>query len=81
MQQNQARPVCVVAGAGPGNGLAYARRFQASGYRSVLLARNNARLQGLIEQEPEASHLTARGCDLTDATQITIFYGGQSRAA
>lgn len=35
------RPVTVVAGAGPGNGAALARRFAASGYAMALLARGS----------------------------------------
>lgn len=44
MLQNQDMPVCMMAGAGPGNGMAYARRFCKAGYKTVLLARNVGRL-------------------------------------
>lgn len=74
MTQDQDRPVCVVAGAGPGNGMAFGRRFQAGGYQVVLLARDGARLQGLIEQEAESAHLVARSCDLTDAAAIAATF-------
>ncbi len=70
MQQNLDRPVCVVAGAGAGNGMAYARRFCEGGYHTVLLARDEARLQKLIDKENDASRLSAYACDLTDAVQI-----------
>src|ERR1700682_1777655 len=33
------KPVCVVAGVGPGNGAAFARRFASEGYAVALLAR------------------------------------------
>ena len=36
------RPVCAIAGVGPGNGEAFARRFAAEGYAVALLARNDA---------------------------------------
>jgi len=39
------RPICVVAGVGPGNGEAFARRFSSEGYAVALLARR-ARLGG-----------------------------------
>ncbi|HVL02576.1 MAG TPA: SDR family NAD(P)-dependent oxidoreductase [Dongiaceae bacterium] len=72
--QQQSRPVCVVAGAGPGNGMAYGRRFREGGYRVVLLARDAARLNSLIAQEVDPNHLSARACDLTDGAAIqTIF--------
>lgn len=44
MLQNQGMPVCMVAGSGPSNGMAYARRFCKAGYKTVLLARNVSRL-------------------------------------
>ena len=74
MQQEQSRPVCVVAGAGPGNGMAFARRFQAGGYQVVLLARDGERLQNLLAQETPAAHLAARSCDLTDGTAIAATF-------
>ena len=70
MRQQQSRPVCVVAGAGPGNGMAFGRRFRDGGYQSVLLARDAGRLQGLIAAEADSSHLTARACDLADGDAI-----------
>lgn len=33
-------PVCVIVGAGPGNGAAFARQFSRAGYKVALLARN-----------------------------------------
>ena len=37
--------VCVVAGIGPGNGAAFARRFGAEGYAIALLARSRRKLE------------------------------------
>src|SRR3990167_3688055 len=79
MTQQQGRPVCVVAGAGQGNGMAYARRFQAGGYQVVLLARDGARLQGLLAQEAESTFLAARSCDLTDGTAIAATFADIAR--
>ncbi len=47
-------PVCVIVGAGPGNGLACARRFSAEGYRTALLARGEATLRVLEKDMPGA---------------------------
>ncbi|WP_442756211.1 SDR family NAD(P)-dependent oxidoreductase [Methylocystis sp. JAN1] len=60
------RPVCVIAGVGPGNGEAFARRFAAEGYSVALLARRKDRI------EPLAAELrgAAFGCDLTDAASV-----------
>ena len=80
MAQEQGRPVCVVAGAGPGNGMAFARRFQAGGYQVVLLARDGERLQSLLAQETQAVHLAARSCDLTDAAAIQTTFLDIARA-
>jgi len=43
------KPVAVVAGAGPGNGAALARRFADAGYAVALLARSRATLDALQE--------------------------------
>ncbi|MFZ5604577.1 MAG: SDR family NAD(P)-dependent oxidoreductase [Pseudomonadota bacterium] len=79
MAQEQGRPVCVVAGAGPGNGMAYGRRFQAGGYQVVLLARDGVRLQGLIAQEAESAGMVARSCDLTDGAAIAATFADIAR--
>jgi NAD(P)-dependent dehydrogenase (short-subunit alcohol dehydrogenase family) len=46
MQESQ-RPVCVVLGAGPGNGAAIARRFAEAGSRVALMARDLDRITTL----------------------------------
>lgn len=43
------KPVCVIVGAGPGNGAAFARRFSQEGYGVALLARNE-RILAEMEQ-------------------------------
>ena len=58
---------CVVVGAGPGNGLALGRRFQAAGYQVALLARSADNLKQLQNALPAA--LTLR-CDVTLADEI-----------
>lgn len=43
-------PVCVIVGAGPGNGAAFARRFSRAGYKVALLARGRGRLEALTRE-------------------------------
>jgi NAD(P)-dependent dehydrogenase (short-subunit alcohol dehydrogenase family) len=43
-------PVCVIVGAGPGNGAACARQFSRAGYHVALLARGSLGLEGLTAE-------------------------------
>ena len=61
------RPVCVVAGVGPGNGAAFARRFAAERYAVALLARDIAFSESLAKSLPDAR---AYRCDVTDADAV-----------
>ena len=63
-----AKPVCVIAGVGPGNGAAFARKFAAEGYAVALLARNEDYLSSLA-----AGIDDARGypCDVSQPNSIT----------
>jgi NAD(P)-dependent dehydrogenase (short-subunit alcohol dehydrogenase family) len=61
------RPVCAVAGVGPGNGEAFARRFAAEGYAVALLARRKERIEALAAELPNAG---AFSCDVTDAGSV-----------
>jgi NADP-dependent 3-hydroxy acid dehydrogenase YdfG len=61
------RPACVVAGVGPGNGEAFARRFAAEGYSMALLARRKDRIEALAGELPNAR---AFACDVTDAASV-----------
>jgi NADP-dependent 3-hydroxy acid dehydrogenase YdfG len=47
--------VCVIVGAGPGNGTAMGAEFAAAGYRVTLCARNKKRLNETAEKIPGAS--------------------------
>lgn len=60
--------VCVIAGVGPGNGLSLGKRFARAGYRVMLLARSEARLQTIAGQIPDAATYT---CDITDESSVT----------
>lgn len=60
-------PLAIVAGAGPGVGAAVARRFAAEGCRVVLIARDEARLAGLV-----APILAAGGTAVTYACDLSM---------
>lgn len=57
------KPLALITGVGPGTGASIARRFAAAGYRTALLARNEARLSALADELPDAIALP---CDVTD---------------
>ena len=59
--------VCVVAGVGPGNGAAFARRFASEGFAVALFARTTELSAKLASSLPEAR---AYACDVTDAGSI-----------
>ncbi len=60
-------PVAIVAGVGPGNGAALARRFRADGYRLALLARGTDFGTALAAELGEAKAYT---CDVSDAASV-----------
>lgn len=57
----------VVVGAGPGNGLAFGRRFLAEGHSVAMLARQPDNLERLRQQLPDARYYP---CDVTEPEQI-----------
>ncbi|HEX7841532.1 MAG TPA: SDR family NAD(P)-dependent oxidoreductase [Kofleriaceae bacterium] len=68
-----AKPVCVVAGVGPGNGAAFARRFAADGYAVALLARKLDTSRELAAALPDAR---AWACDVGDAASVGRTFDG-----
>jgi NAD(P)-dependent dehydrogenase (short-subunit alcohol dehydrogenase family) len=60
-------PVCVIAGVGPGNGAAFARKFSEEGYQTALLARNEASLRQIATEIEDAS---VYPCDLSQPASI-----------
>ncbi len=66
------KPLCVIAGVGPGNGLAFCNRFAGEGYRVALLARSLERMQ-----EYAAGHddIHPFACDLSDPGAIESTFG------
>jgi len=65
------RPVAVVAGAGPGNGQALARRFAEAGYAVALLARDLARVTALASEIRDAR---GYACDVGDAGSVSAAF-------
>jgi NAD(P)-dependent dehydrogenase (short-subunit alcohol dehydrogenase family) len=65
--------VAVVAGVGPGNGAAIARRFRAAGYEVALLARSRA--------DALAQEISARAyvCDVTSASDVASVFAAINR--
>ena len=59
--------VCVVAGVGPGTGLACVERFARQGYQVAMLARNEGRLKEWAETIPNTRGFP---CDLTDRSKV-----------
>lgn len=61
------KPLCVVVGVGPGNGAAFARRFDRDGYAVALLARSVDYSRQLASGLAEAR---AYACDVGDAASV-----------
>lgn len=65
------KPVCVVAGVGPGNGAAFARRFAKAGYAVALLARRTS-VTGALESELPAAKAYAVDLTSPEAVRATF---------
>ncbi|HKJ71365.1 MAG TPA: SDR family NAD(P)-dependent oxidoreductase [Gammaproteobacteria bacterium] len=70
------QPVCIIPGAGPGNGAALARRFARDGYRVAMLARDGERLAELAGGIDGAHPFT---CDVTDPASVEAAFGAVRR--
>jgi NAD(P)-dependent dehydrogenase (short-subunit alcohol dehydrogenase family) len=70
------KPVCVVVGIGPGNGVAIARRFEAGGHAVALLSRNETYTAAVAAELPGAR---AYGCDAADPASIERAFADVAR--
>lgn len=62
-----AKPLCVVAGIGPKNGAAFARKFSREGYQLALVSRQTDFSSKLAQELGDAS---AYACDVADPTAV-----------
>jgi NAD(P)-dependent dehydrogenase (short-subunit alcohol dehydrogenase family) len=69
-------PVCVIVGAGPGNGAAFARQFSRAGYRVALLARHQEPLAALAA---EIAGSRAYAYDATDPEHARAVFAAVRR--
>lgn len=73
---SEGKRVCVVAGVGPGVGLAVARRFGKGGFRLALIARDLGKLSGYVDAlRSEGFEATAFPVDLADQEAIRATIG------
>jgi NAD(P)-dependent dehydrogenase (short-subunit alcohol dehydrogenase family) len=63
-------PVCVVVGAGPGNGAAFARQFSRAGYHVALLARSRDTLDSLTAEIAGTRAYVYDATDPDDAARV-----------
>jgi NAD(P)-dependent dehydrogenase (short-subunit alcohol dehydrogenase family) len=70
------KPVCVVAGIGPGNGAAFARRFAGDGYAVALVSRAADPARELAAALRDAR---AWQCDVGDAASVDQTFGAIRR--
>lgn len=69
-------PVCVVVGAGPGNGAAFARQFSRAGYKVALLARSRETLDNLAA---DIAGTRAYAYDATDPRNVGAVFAAIRR--
>ncbi|RQH04909.1 SDR family NAD(P)-dependent oxidoreductase [Paraburkholderia dinghuensis] len=70
-ENRKAKNVIAVLGAGPGIGLAVARKFGHEGYQVALLARNAAKLDGFVSTlASEGIDAAAFPCDVSESAQL-----------
>ncbi len=70
------KPVCVILGIGPKNGAAFARRFDAAGYRLALLSRSQSTSGKLVEELTDAR---AYKCDASDVGSVREAFAAVQR--
>jgi len=65
------KPLCVIAGFGPGNGLALCHRFLRGGYRVAIIARDEERLARHAAGNPDILPFV---CDLADPDAVAMTF-------
>jgi len=70
------QPLCVIVGAGPGNGQAFARAFAGAGFGVALLARDGPRVQALAQACGSAGF----ACDVREPEAVAAAFA-QVRSA
>ena len=71
MSDPSSKPVCVVAGVGPGNGEAFARCFAKAGFAVALMARHSELIDRLANELPDTR---AYACDVADEAQLAEIF-------
>lgn len=64
-------PLCIIAGVGPGNGMALCDSFRQAGYRTAILARNLGSLQEFAKDDEDIFPLA---CDLSEPDSIKAVF-------
>ncbi len=64
------KPVCVIIGVGPGNGLSFTRKFAAEGYEVAMCARNAGYLDELAAEIPGTHAYPYDVCDTAEASGV-----------
>mgnify|MGYP000636898689 CR=1 FL=1 len=70
------RPVTAVLGTGPGNGMAFARKFAAEGHALALCARDGDRMTACAAEFPEAR---GYACDVRDTEAMAATFAAIER--
>ena len=65
------KPLCIIAGVGPGNGMAVCRKFLEEGFKIAILSRN---LQRMIDYAEEHEDISPYACDLADPLSIEAVF-------
>ncbi len=61
------KPLCIIAGAGPGNGLSFCNKFYREGYRVVILSRDLQRLKAYVRDRED---IFPYSCDLSSTESV-----------
>lgn len=61
------KPLCIIAGVGPGNGLAFCNKFYDAGYRVVIVSR---KIEQLKEYANDREEIFPYACDLSEPDNI-----------